>query len=132
MVNELILAWNNKVEQQWLPVGRLKKEGDTYLFQYTNGISDSFKNGTFSPFVQLDDIHQIYYAKELFPLFQNRLLQKSRPEHDDFLNWINLDKNNYSDFDELALTGGIRATDSLQLFPIPEKKGDLYKVMFFS
>ncbi len=129
MSNKLILAWRNPLTRLWTPVGILEHKNNTHLFYYTNGASA--KN--FTPFGQMLDLDTTYQSKELFPLFKNRLLSKSRPEYEDYLNWLDIDTNKNNDLLELARSGGIRATDELQLFSIPkeDKNGD-YEVLFFS
>ena len=75
----------------------------------------------------------VYESIELFPLFSNRLMRKSRPEYRDFLDWLNLQKNEDDPISLLARSEGIRATDSLTDFPHPEKndKGEFH-LHFFS
>jgi hypothetical protein len=128
MINELILAWQNPSNREWVPVGRLQYENNKYIFRYTIGAK---RAKDFVPFSLMTDLDNSYESEELFPIFQNRLLSKSRPGYDKYLNWIGLEKDRYSPFAELARTGGIRATDSLQLFPVPEKRNGKYEVMFF-
>ena len=80
----------------------------------------------------MNKLHYSYESEELFPIFKNRLLPKSRPEYSSYLNWLGFGEENVSELEELARSGGIRATDSLQLFPVPEKANGKYEVMFFS
>lgn len=129
MNNELILIWKNPITHMWTPVGRLKLKNHHYLFQYTKGALNSEK---FKPFEKMDDLNKTYESEDLFPLFKNRLLQKSRPEYAEYLDWLNITDTEMHPMEELALTGGVRATDSLQLFPIPVEKNGYYEVKFFS
>ncbi len=128
MIDVLILAWQNPHNRAWIPVGRLQYKNNKYIFKYTIGAK---RTKDFVPFARMTDLDNSYESEELLPIFQNRLLSKSRPEYNDYLNWLNWEKDNISPFDELARTGGIRATDSLQLFPVPEEKNKKYEVMFF-
>lgn len=129
MSDELILGWKNPTTHMWVPVGRLKFQNDHYLFQYTKGAQNSKE---FKPFEKMDNLHRIYESEELFPLFKNRLLQKSRPEYQEYLDWLDINKQDMHPMEELSLTGGVRATDSLQLFPIPIEMNGYYEVKFFS
>ncbi|MEW6378301.1 MAG: HIRAN domain-containing protein [bacterium] len=129
MTTVLILAWQNPHNRGWVPVGRLQYKGTRYIFQYTIGAKQA---KDFVPFNLMTDLASSYESEELFPIFQNRLLSKSRPEYNDYLNWLSLEKDTISPFEELARTGGIRATDSLQLFPIPEERNGKYEVIFFA
>ena len=129
MSNKLILAWRNPKKSEWVPVGLLQLEGNKYLFEYTRGAQ---KTEGFVPFGVMNRLEDSYESDELFPIFKNRLLPKSRPEYEAYLNWLGFGDREISEIEELARSGGIRATDSLQLFPLPENKNGLYEVMFFS
>lgn len=129
MNNELIISWKNPSTYMWVPVGRLKFQNNRYFFQYTKGAENS---QGFKLFEKMDDLNKIYESEELFPLFKNRLLQKSRPEYKEYLDWLNISTEDMHPMEELSLTGGVRATDSLQLFPIPVKQNGYYEVKFFS
>lgn len=129
MNDELILSWKNSSTHMWVPVGRLKFQNNHYFFQYTKGAQNSEE---FKPFEKMDDLNKIYESEELFPLFKNRLLQKSRPEYSEYLDWLDISNTEMHPMEELALTGGVRATDSLQLFPMPVEYNGYYEVKFFS
>jgi len=129
MNNELVLSWKNSTTHMWTPVGKLKYQNNHYVFQYTKGALSSKE---FKPFEKMDNLTKIYESEELFPLFKNRLLQKSRPEYSEYLEWLDIKETEMHPMEELALTGGVRATDSLQLFPIPMESNGYYEVKFFS
>ena len=129
MSNKLVLSWRNPDTRTWLPVGILEFKNEQYIFHYTNGA----KADNFVPFGQMQDKTEKYISDSLFPIFKNRLLSKSRPEYSDFLNWLDIDRNINNEILELSRSRGIRATDDLQLFPIPEKNNEgKYEVIFFS
>lgn len=126
--NKLILVWREPDTREWIPVGVLYQDKDNrYIFQYLNGVK---KSSSFIPFGQMNELGKTYISDDIFPLFKNRLLQKSRPEYSSYLDWLGLD-DSMSIFDELSRTNGIRATDSLQLFAIPKYAED-YEIKFFS
>ena len=101
----------------WAPVGRLEYEDGLYRFCYTQGARTL--NGFF-PFTKMDDLSQVYESDELFPLFANRLLSRSRPEYDNYLHWGGFDPNNPPDpIAILGVTEGIRQTDQVEVFPCP-------------
>ena len=77
------------------------------------------------------DLDKVYSAHELFPIFKNRLLAKSRPEYQEYFEWLGLDPQSVTDMEELTRTSGIRATDQLQLFAYPENINGHYSVDFF-
>jgi len=126
---KLFLAWRNPKTRTWTPIGILEYKNDLYYFQYTKGAEDK----DFQTLGQMTDLRQTYTSDSLFPIFKNRLLAKSRPEYGDYLDWLDINDNETNDLLELARSGGIRATDDLQLFPLPEKTNDgKYEVLFFS
>jgi len=129
---DLMVAWQNASNRQWIPVGRLSHKKEQFIFEYTHGAETLFSEKKFIPFGNMTDIHGRYESNELFPIFKNRLLTKSRPEYKDYVKWLGLTEDNIDPFLELSRTGGIRATDQLQVFPIPkvDKKG-MYSFIFF-
>lgn len=131
-MSTLFVAWQNPRNRVWAPVGRLSDEGGAYKFVYTRGALNAREDG-FRPFGRMTDLYAVYESDELFPLFANRTVQKSRPEYNDYMNWLGLSDLDHSVLDELSRTGGIRATDSLELFPCPEPTADRnYTVHFFA
>lgn len=129
MGNKLILAWRNPKDGRWVPVGLLQFKNNKYFFTYTVGAKQT---KDFVPFGLMNKFYNSYESEELFPIFKNRLLPKSRPEYSAYLNWLGFEGDSVSDLEELARSRGIRATDSLQLFPIPENVTGKYEVTFFS
>lgn len=129
-MKKVFLAWQDPQTRRWLPVGQLSRDRDDFRFVYTKGAESSER---FVPFGRMTDLHAVYVAKELFPLFSNRLLTKSRPEYRDFLTWLGLDSDPDDALELLSRSGGKRATDELQVFPCPEPTAEnTYVVEFFS
>lgn len=126
----LYLAWQDPEDRHWFPVGCLSFDGHVYRFVYTQGAKQSPR---FVPFGVMRDLHVVYESAVLFPLFANRLLSKTRPEYRDFLAWLDVPEHAAEPLVLLALTEGMRATDTLMVFPCPEKSSDgKYHVRFFS
>jgi HIRAN domain len=126
----LYLAWQDPKDRQWIPVGRLSFDGHVYRFVYTKGAQTS---PNFLPFGRMLDLTSVYESQELFPLFANRLLAKTRPEYPHFLDWVNIPHDQDDPLVLLARTGGMRETDSLAVFPCPEPREDgIYFMHFFS
>ncbi len=125
----VFIACQNPESRRWVPVGRLTAKGTVFQFVYTQGamVSPSFR-----AFGAMSDLHSLYESPTLFPLFSNRLLSKNRPEYHDYLRWLDVKPEISDPLDELAKTGGIRATDSLIVFPCPEPQEDgRYSISFF-
>lgn len=131
MSRKLLLFWQNPVSRSWLTIGLLEQHGGSYFFRYSLSARAAFEAGEFVPFGVMRDLSKVYEAKELFPIFKNRLLAKSRPEYVEYLSWLNLSKDSATDMDELSRSGGIRATDQLQLFPYPSVDNGVYRAEFF-
>ena len=129
-MKSIYVAWQDPKSRKWAPVARLTKDDSEFRFVYTRGAEDS---PNFTPFGRMRDLHMVYKSKELFPLFANRILSKSRPEYEKYLHWLGLDSKGYDVMEELSRTAGLRATDSLELFhcPVPTEK-NTYELHFFS
>jgi len=101
----------------WSPIGRLQFDGGTYRFVYTQGARTA---QGFSPFTGMEDLEEVYESDDLFPVFKNRLLPKSRPEYEAYLRWSGFDSAAQPDpIAVLGVTEGIRRTDMIELFPCP-------------
>lgn len=125
----LFVAYQDPESRDWTPVGRLTREAGSYNFVYTKGAAQF---PTFVPFGRMHDLHSRYVSEQIFPLFSNRLLPKSRPEYSEYLNWLGLTPDSHDNLEELARTGGLRATDTLELIPCPEPtSSNQYEVFFF-
>lgn len=126
----LYLAWQDPTNHRWYPVGCLTLYNNVYRFVYTKG-AEASRN--FVPFGRMTNLKVIYESEELFPLFANRLLSPSRPEYQDYLKWLNIRKGGDSPFVILSITGGIRETDLLEVFPCPERNSDgKYEIYFLN
>lgn len=121
-MNALFVAWRpEKANSGWRPVGRLLHDGGLYRFCYTQGARQS----GFRPFQGMEQLEQVYESENLFPLFENRLLPKSRPEYDAYLRWSGFDPDNPPEpIVVLGVTEGIRQTDAVEVFPCPSPNAD--------
>jgi len=129
-MKSLFVAWQDPESRQWATVGRLSQMEGRFHFTYTQGAKNQ---SNFIPFGRMTDLKAEYVSEELFPLFKNRVLAKSRPEYAQYLQWLGLDAAKYDVLDELERTGGIRATDSLEMFPCPTPtEQNNYEVYFFT
>lgn len=126
----LFVAYQDAASRQWAPVGRLTQEDGRYHFAYTRGAREFH---SFVPFGRMTDLKAEYVSETLFPLFANRVLPKSRPEYEDYLNWLGLSLTGHDALEELARTGGLRATDNLELIPCPAPtEENRYEAFFFA
>jgi hypothetical protein len=122
-MNSLFVAWRPSMPDLtgWRPVGRLEHDGELYRFWYTQGA----RKPAFRPFSQMENLEQVYESDDLFPLFANRLLPKSRPEYEAYLRWSGFDIANPPEpILVLGVTEGIRQTDAVEVFPCPMPDAD--------
>ena len=129
----LFLAWQSPQTRAWFPIGRLEADEKLkkYIFHYTQGI-DKAKLQGFHPMSAFPEFSRRYESSELFPLFKNRVLASNRRGFQDYLRSLDLDSASVDLLDILAITGGERQTDSLEVFPKLEKnKESMFKCRFF-
>jgi len=130
-MKELFLAWREPEKREWIVVGKLWQKDEKYYFGYTKGVYKAKESGNFNEFGLMQELDKIYVSDEIFPIFKNRILNKSRPEYSDYIKWLGFEKE-ISPLEELARTNGLRATDSLQIFEKPKPKDGKYIIYFFS
>lgn len=127
--NSVYLAWQSPNDRSWHVVGLLSKSSDGYVFNYTHGA----KLEKFIPFSGMEDIQKTYWSKDLFPLFQNRILSSRRPEYPHFIKWLGLLEGDESPITILGRSGGMRGTDQLQTFkPIEFDEDGQFEHLFFA
>ena len=122
----LFLAWQDTKESRlWFPVGRLDVDvgRSDYRFRYTVGAKQAKEEAGFQPLIEFPSFEEPYSSHELFPLFQNRVMDPRRPDFTDYLH--NLDLHEGADpIEILSANGGLRATDTYEVFPKPVKEAD--------
>lgn len=106
----------------WSPVARLDRIESGWRFLYLQGAE---MLPGFRPFYEFPALDRIYESDELFPLFVNRLLSKSRPEYEAWLTWGGFDPSNPPEpIALLGVTEGRRVTDPVEVFPCPQPDAD--------
>ena len=119
----LFLAWqDSKPSKAWFPVGRLDAdvEGSLYRFRYIGGAKRAQKEVGFPLLIEFPDLNEDYQSAELFPLFQNRVMNRARPDFADYLHRLDLTKD-ADPIEILSTNGGHRVTDAYEVFPKIEK-----------
>jgi hypothetical protein len=124
-MKSLFLAWQAP-NRAWFPVGLLDTDvrQHYYAFRYTKGALDAQREVGFSPLPAFPDFERRYESGELFPLFENRVLDSSRKNFREYLQSLDLGPDNSDPIDILAVSGGERQTDSFEVFPKIEKGTD--------
>lgn len=119
----LFLAWQDKKPSKaWFPVGRLDAdvERSLYRFRYIGGAKRAQEEVGFPLLIEFPDLNEDYQSAELFPLFQNRVMNRARPDFTDYLHRLDLTEE-ADPIEILSTNGGHRVTDAYEVFPKIEK-----------
>ena len=123
----LFLAWQDKREESrlWFPVGRLDAdiERPLYRFRYTGGAERAQQEAGFPLLIEFPRLGEGYQSPELFPLFQNRVMNRARPDFADYLRTLDLPEG-ADPVEILSANGGSRVTDAYEVFPKLAKADD--------
>ena len=122
LLQAVIVTWRKPSDRAYLPLGRLISglgpDKPAYEFAFLKGVEQALKDGL-GPLMAFPDINLVYRSDGLFPFFQNRVMQPSRPDYPDFARSLALDPDHAAPMDILIRTGGIRVTDPFELFEFP-------------
>jgi hypothetical protein len=116
----LFLAWQDYQSRLWFPVGRLTFDGEVYRFVYVQGAKEAQEKCGFAPLLSFPEWERVYCSTELFAVFANRVMSRSRPDYESFVNQFNLSPESLDVMEFLGRTGGVRQTDNLMVFPYPQ------------
>ena len=131
-MKKLFLAWQDSKSRHWFPIGKLTFNGKNYHFVYTHGVKKAQTESNFQLLHSFPERDRVYTSSELFPLFSNRLMRPSRPDYQDYIQWLNIPKNEDDPIAILARSGGRKATDTFEVFPCPESNEDgSFHIHFF-
>ena len=122
----LYLAWQNDQSENghgdspsWFPIGRLDVdigECARHRFRYTRGAKEAKLKAGFVPLPEFPDFEGDYESPALFPVFQNRVISRNRPDFAEYVRVLALDED-ADQIEILSANGGKRATDSFAVFP---------------
>lgn len=116
----LFLAWQDTgATRAWYPIGRLDADlsKSHFQFAYTHGAKMAHEKAGLEPLDSFPSFHAIYQSAELFPLFRNRILGEERKDFNEYIKQLDLNPEHANPLEILALTGGERQTDNLEVFP---------------
>ena len=122
----LFLAWHGAGENHlWYPVGRLDADqrASSYRFRYTRGAQRAKEVAGYPLLMEYRDMRREYQSRELFPLFQNRVMSPSRPDFKSYLKALDLE-GDANPIEILSVNGGERVTDRYEVFPLPARQPD--------
>ena len=115
----LFVAWRAPESHRIFPVGRLLRLVNAlpgYEFAYIQGAHAAEEHG-FEPFIAFPQLARVYRSRELLPFFKNRVLSPSRPDYEQHVESLTLEAETAEPMTLLALSGGRRATDLVEVFP---------------
>jgi hypothetical protein len=129
----LFLAWQNPKSRAWFPIGKLSFDGKYYQFVYTQGAKQAQDKCGFNLVYSFPDVDRVYTSTELFPLFSNRVMRRSRPDYQSYMTWLNIPESEDDPIAILSRSGGRKVTDNYEIFPCPEPdENGLYHIHFFA
>jgi len=114
------VAWQSPDNRRgWYPVGRLDAAGKDgpFTFRYLAGALRAQHEAGFGQLVSFPRRDVVYESTELFPLFANRVLSPTRPETRSLQELLRSTGEVLDPLELLALAGGLRQTDHLEIFP---------------
>lgn len=112
----LVVTWQHPLDRTMSPVGILAFDGETYTFDYLES-ARSVKG--FRPLLEFPEFDRHYAAAELFPMFEDRVLDPQRPDYARHVQELALDES-ASPWEQLTRSGGASESDTLQLYPYPQ------------
>ena len=131
-MKQLYVAWRDPEMRRFHTVGLLTNANGRYQFRYTQGAQDAANTRHFAPFPSFPDLRSVYEDVELFPLFANRVMPRSRRDYAEYVEWLALPQGEDDPMALLMRSGGRSATDTLELYPCPERTEDGdYHLHFF-
>lgn len=114
----LFVSWRDpqgSIHPVGLLLRRMEASEERFSFAYLKGAE---RLADFVPLPGLPDLHRRYDSTDLFPVFANRIMPRSRPDFDLLAERIDL-AGDADPFEVLARTGGRRATDRIEVFSAP-------------
>ena len=130
----LFLGWQDRARtQEWFPIGRLDADLNKplFCFRYVEGVKRAHEKVGFRLLLEFPDLDRKYASVDLFPLFQNRVMNRRRPDREAYLKCLALGPEANS-LEILSTSGGYRMTDSFNVFPkLSEGPDGSYRCRFF-
>jgi hypothetical protein len=132
-MKRLFLTWQDKESRKWYPVGELQFNDGVYRFFYLKGAEDAKSKANFQPLVSFPDFREVYESSDLFPMFSNRVMPRSRPDYQQVIEFLALQESDNDPLAFLARTGGAKVTDQFEIFCFPELDSNSeYHLNFFA
>jgi hypothetical protein len=126
-VERLVVTWQHPETREVSPVGLLSWDGETYSFDYLKAAGDV---PDFRLLLGFPELTEHYTSSELFPIFQERVLDPRRPDFERYVTDLRLDTREASPWEQLARSGGGSESDTLQIYPVPSFDGTGWIIRF--
>jgi hypothetical protein len=127
----LFVSWQDEDTRRILPIGRLVRDGNVFEFAYINSALKAQEYG-FEPLLSFPELGRVYRSASLPPLFENRVMPRSREDFGAYVEALGLAPEHAEPFSVLARSGGRRATDHLEVFAPPALTGELAEGLFLA
>ena len=130
MTTTLYLAWQAPASRRWFPVGRLDAEPDgepsRYEFGYIEGAREAREAAEFLMVPGFPELNAPYRSKKLFPFFENRLMNRRRPERAEYLRGLGLDPDQWDPVSELSAPFNHAHGNGFEVYPdiVPDGEGN--------
>ncbi len=114
--DRFLVLWQEPAGRSYHRVGTLERGAAGYMFTYEPAARDV---SGFTPFAEFPDWDIEYRSDALFATFANRVMTPRREGYDRYVHSLGLASALPEPFEVLARTLGTRATDHVQLLPVP-------------
>ena len=129
MTTTLYLAWQAPRSRRWFPVGRLdadpEENASHYEFSYIEGAREARNAADFLMVPGFPELDAPYQSEKLFPFFENRLMNRRRPERAEYLRGLGLDPARWDPVSELAAPFNHAHGNGFEVYPdvVPDNDG---------
>lgn len=109
------VAWRHATLRRLSAIGHLEHRSDEFIFRYLASAPDI---RDFQPLLGFPDFHATYRSPSLFPIFEQRVMDRRRPDYQEYLEALDLPLT-CTALDVLSRSGGQRKGDTIQLTEHP-------------
>jgi len=119
---KILVLWHSPRTNDLLPIGLLSiaQGSPRFRFWYVKRVAAAREQG-FALFLEFPDLHRDYASDQLFPLFANRLMSRSRPDYAAWVERHGLTAGTADEESLLVRADGHRATDRVELLALPTR-----------
>lgn len=116
--DRFLVLWQDPETRCYQRVGYLERDGAGYSFRYEPGAREL---EGFTGFAEFPDWSATYRSQALFATFANRVMTPRREGYERYIESLGVPGPRPEPFEVLAVTLGARATDNVQLLPMPRR-----------